>query len=748
MPQLPTDEQLGVVGAQPAERGVSVPFAGAVGEAQRNFGAAVTDLGGTVVDVHDEEALAKAEGTVWQAKAALDEKYKNDPDPATMAQRYQKEAQGIVDNAGGDIINPRAKLQFQEQFARRALAMGTEAIQNRADAQIKANGAASTLTSLDNLNMQAARTDNPAEAMAIHGSMARQLAVGVKLGYFSPEWAAQHSQTLDNSFAENWAANQDPKELADLYKDGDYGKKTGTPLDLLMPGRIKEIAQASSKQAVAQTAPGFVHQFLDGGAGAPAGAGGDYASRVAQIESNNGAASSNIYQFKGATAAQYGVTDQSTPEQQTEALKRLTADNAAALKSSLGREASAPELYLAHQQGAGGAAALIQNPNQRAIDVLEPFYADKKSDPDGSIGARAAVLNNGGTVDMTAGQFAQMWEGKFAGQPGVGAAPSLAQSAASRTVQYGQNWPSLDETLTAIDAQYPDNPQANAAARREALTMYHERDAALKEAETGLKTLQTDYTQRMLAHYYDPTQPAVDLREVAKDFSGHQDLINQLTEYQRTLDNQANKPGGGNEASNVLDMYRRINLPAGDPNRLTSTDPILQGAIDGKYSPEKADYLVKQFNEIKNPQGESLNKVQGDFLSAKEAAFKALDQGTGLGAEQALSYNQWVAQQVADYRKAGKDPFDLFNPTNKAYLGSASAMSMFQQTMAARMAAETAANPPAPGLFQRIGNALGIGDNSPVGGYDSLDTLKAALGKGDVTRAWAESYARGKGWIQ
>jgi hypothetical protein len=41
----------------------------------------------------------------------------------------------------------------------------------------------------------------------------------------------------------------------------------------------------------------------------------------------------------------------------------LTADNKASLTSALGREPTDAELYLAHQQGAGGAIKLLQNPN-------------------------------------------------------------------------------------------------------------------------------------------------------------------------------------------------------------------------------------------------------------------------------------------------------------------------------------------------------------------------------------------------
>jgi hypothetical protein len=54
-------------------------------------------------------------------------------------------------------------------------------------------------------------------------------------------------------------------------------------------------------------------------------------------------------------------------------------------------------LYLAHQQGGGGASALLSNPNAPASAIV----------------GDAAVNLNGGAPGMTAGQFADQWTGKI-----------------------------------------------------------------------------------------------------------------------------------------------------------------------------------------------------------------------------------------------------------------------------------------------------------------------------------------------
>lgn len=122
--------------------------------------------------------------------------------------------------------------------------------------------------------------------------------------------------------------------------------------------------------------------------------------RIAQMESGGNPRAKNprssaggLFQFIDSTASQYGLTDRFDPAQAADAGARLMRDNAAHLRRTLGRDPTAGELYLAHQQGAGGAEKLLRNPNRPASEV---------------VGADAVRLN-GGRPGMTAGEFAQLW---------------------------------------------------------------------------------------------------------------------------------------------------------------------------------------------------------------------------------------------------------------------------------------------------------------------------------------------------
>lgn len=147
----------------------------------------------------------------------------------------------------------------------------------------------------------------------------------------------------------------------------------------------------------------------------------EFLQRTAQIESsmnpnarNPRSSAGGLFQFIDSTAQQYGLQNKFDPAQATDAAARLAADNARSLQSTLGRNPTAAELYLAHQQGPAGAAKLLTNPTAPAASL---------------VGAKAVTLN-GGRPDMTASDFANLWLGKF-GKTGPamgGKLPAFAQA--------------------------------------------------------------------------------------------------------------------------------------------------------------------------------------------------------------------------------------------------------------------------------------------------------------------------------
>jgi hypothetical protein len=109
---------------------------------------------------------------------------------------------------------------------------------------------------------------------------------------------------------------------------------------------------------------------------------------------------------------------------------RLLEDRAAELSRKLGREPTGAEVYLAHQQGLGGALAHMQNPNQPA---WQSMLSTAEGQQKGEGWAKQAIWGNvpsdvrsqyGSVDNISSGQFADLWrqklerfQGRTAGSP-------------------------------------------------------------------------------------------------------------------------------------------------------------------------------------------------------------------------------------------------------------------------------------------------------------------------------------------
>ncbi len=224
---------------------------------------------------------------------------------------------------------------------------------------------------------------------------------------------------------------------------------------------------------------------------------------------NKGSKAAGLFQFIPSTAQQYGLTDPFDPEANLRAAIKLKNDNAKVLRKSLGREPTVGELYLAHQQGAGGASKLLSRPNALAKDVV----------------GLQAVLQNGGTEDMSAQSFANLWMAKAspAGTilSGRSGAPALKSGSGIRSTAYNQSYQKtylarLDQVRAdeqqQIYEQYKDDPELLQQAFGELKTK-HLRDDVLPE-------IAADYTvdfDRSASRYVTQARADVEKRQREQD---------------------------------------------------------------------------------------------------------------------------------------------------------------------------------------------------------------------------------------
>lgn len=173
-----------------------------------------------------------------------------------------------------------------------------------------------------------------------------------------------------------------------------------------------------------------------------------YLARTAQLESRGNPAAQNpnssaggLFQFIDETAAAYGLDNRFDPAAATDAAARLARDNAATLRRVLGREPTAAELYLAHQQGGAGAARLLAHPDLRAADL---------------VGAEQVRLN-GGNENMSARDFANLWLARHEGTTGAQVAydPNARYSGPARGAGRGDFSTRVDEVAAPNGMRAP-----------------------------------------------------------------------------------------------------------------------------------------------------------------------------------------------------------------------------------------------------------------------------------------------------
>lgn len=150
----------------------------------------------------------------------------------------------------------------------------------------------------------------------------------------------------------------------------------------------------------------YINNAINGAAssfGIPA----DYLRRLAVIESandpnaRNPSGASGLFQFMPGTAADYNLSNPFDPVASAYAAAAYTRDSYNSLMSALGRAPTSSELYLAHQQGRGGAVALLSAaPGTSAVDALAPLYGGNRNR------ALQAVIQNAGQAEMSAAAFA------------------------------------------------------------------------------------------------------------------------------------------------------------------------------------------------------------------------------------------------------------------------------------------------------------------------------------------------------
>lgn len=172
------------------------------------------------------------------------------------------------------------------------------------------------------------------------------------------------------------------------------------------------VAQTKGLSATGTASPEIQQAIKD--ASAKYGVSTSYLATTAKIESgynpnahNAKSGADGLYQFIPSTARQYGVNTRDITSS-TNGAAALAQHDLRGLQAAGIQSPEDWQLYLAHQQGLGGARTLLRGaPDANAVDTLSSAYGGNVDK------ARAAITQNGGSSDMTNAQFLDVWREKY-----------------------------------------------------------------------------------------------------------------------------------------------------------------------------------------------------------------------------------------------------------------------------------------------------------------------------------------------
>lgn len=174
--------------------------------------------------------------------------------------------------------------------------------------------------------------------------------------------------------------------------------------------------------------------------------------------------------------------------------------------------------------------------------------------------------------------------------------------------------------------------------------------------------------------------------------------------------NRELKPETATQESNrnTVDLLDRLRKPEGDPDRISDLNPIYDARIKGKINRTDFESLKKEFTENRTPEGQRLTDRKSEFV---KAVTPLIDKSNPLmgKVDQDGALNRYrlmvdLDKRIDEYRKAGKNPYDLFDPAKPDYFGKPEALVPYQKPLqqsvrdtAARLTGRPNVNLTAPG---------------------------------------------------
>ena len=711
---LPSAESLGLPRVPEVRTTLPSYQGGIAARAGEAIGGAETRLGETgeqsaveLSNIADQQAFAEGMQQFQTQNLNLRQQALQDPDYATAPQRYGQMLQSAADTAASGIRSPQMRAMFQSRVNWMVNGTQDEILQRSYQRGIQEKQGW-LLNYLDGAQQQFGAVGanlTPAQITLLGGAKQTidSMAIG---GVLTPaqaqaRWNAFRTQTLYTGSRLMIARDPGAFTTAATGVAPGSGNFAGGSIPPDLDAGIAAAAAKYGSQLPGLDLRGYLRrtsQIEGGGALAPP----TSASRAA-----------GPFGFMPATAARYGLAIPSDPTAAPDAAARLTIDNAGVLRAALGREPSPAELYLAHQQGAAGAAALLLHPDMPAAQALAAAGVAPAV-------AAQSIAGNGGIPAAPASRFTQMWQSRFGG------APQAAAAGPAGTIAKQGNWTDyldpahrvalLDEDQRALEmAQRRASEASLMAQRQQALAAKQAQETAVNTYVTSMLNGQTDGLLDKIAN-----DPALDgptkhrLYDWAAPGAQH--------------DAQTYGPG-------FYQAFQAIHAAPGDPEKITDPAQLYSRVgPNGDLTLAGLKALTAEMQGSRTPEAAGEAQMRAQFFKVAHAELSMGDEGLGIkdpkGEALFLKYMGQTLPAIAAARAAGKTPAQIYTPGSPDYIGNN--IEGFKRAAAQQTADALAAQKAAAAAQQ----------------YTSAPALAAALRAGKIDRPTFDALAIRNGWAR
>lgn len=210
---------------------------------------------------------------------------------------------------------------------------------------------------------------------------------------------------------------------------------------------------------------------------------------------------------------------------------------------------------------------------------------------------------------------------------------------------------------------------------------YRRKNTELAKEDASLAR-EGQYTAKFYSD--DPKERAsVSAREIANDFTLTQPArVRMLAMAERVNDPE---PASAVSSRAANDLITRARMPEGDPRRIKDLNPVYDALSEGKLTKSDFKFVRDEVLNMRTPEGDALGKSQKSFIDSVSSSITSANPMLGKldpsGDQLLYKFTYDLQSKISEYKRAGKDPYSLMNPSSPDYMGKPEALAPYQKTL-------------------------------------------------------------------